>query len=108
MNPRSHLTTKHTLLTRAWTAEVETLETAVGRLEQGRPATGNCRVAFFEVPDDDQLHVNVTHEYRTKTAKGWAGPATLPDGFVHNRRFGDAPLHLIARHIREMVLAERR
>ena len=49
----------------------------------------DCQVSFFELGQDSHLHVNITHRYPTKTAQGWAGPANLPRGFVHNRTFGD-------------------
>ena len=107
MNPRSHVTAKHNLLTGAWTPDVEALETAVRRFAAGRPVTNDCQVAFFEIVHDGQLHVNVTHKHPTKTIRGWAGPAHLPDGYVHNRRFADAPLDQVVRSIRKMVLAER-
>jgi hypothetical protein len=38
---------------------------------------------------------------------GWAGPAVLPQGFVHNRTFGAMPPNQIVRHIREMVFSAR-
>lgn len=107
MGPRSHVTTAHKLLTSSWTSEVEALETAVARFNEDRPVTNDCLVAFFEIARDDQLHVNVTHKYPTRTAPGWAGPARVPDGFVHNRRFGDAPRIKIARHVRDMVFSAR-
>ena len=47
----------------------------------------------------------VTHAHETITASGWAGPAKLSGGFVHNRRFGGAALSQIVRDIREMVFA---
>jgi hypothetical protein len=72
-----------------------------------RPLTNDCRVVFFEIAGDGQLHVNVTHQHATRAVRGWAGPARLPDGFVHNRRFGDPPPRQIIRHIRNMVFALR-
>src|SRR5882672_11531493 len=83
------VTTDHKLLTSAWTADVATLETAIGQATVRRPLTNDCHVVFFEIPGDDDLHVNVTHQHPTMNVRGWAGPARLPDGFVHNRRFGD-------------------
>jgi hypothetical protein len=98
------ITTTRKLLTDAWTAEVEALETAIGRF---RPSTNDCRVVFFEIAGDGDLHVNITHKYRTRTVSGWAGPASLTDGFVSNRRFGHTqPSRMIA-HIRDMVFAIR-
>jgi hypothetical protein len=89
----------------SWTADVETLEIAIAQLTANRPTTNDCRVAFFEVDSDADLHVNVTHKHQTVAVKGWSGPATLPDGFLHNRRF-----HVrqpILRHIRDMIFAAR-
>jgi hypothetical protein len=99
------ITTTQNLLTRSWVADVATLETAIGHFKAGRREPNACRVAFFEIAGDSELHVNVTHRYPTKTATGWAGPANMRDGFVHNRRF-DTPRHMV-RNIRDMVLAAR-
>lgn len=103
----SAVTTRHKLLTSSWTSDVETLETAIGRFTADRPLANDCQVVFFEIPRDSHLHVNVTHEHQTMAVRGWAGPARLPDGFVHNRRFGDTPPNQIIRHIRDMVFAAR-
>jgi hypothetical protein len=103
----SVITTDHKLLTRAWTTDVATLETAIGQFTERRPLTTDCHVVFFEIAGDDDLHVNVTHQHPTREVRGWAGPGRLPDGFVHNRRFGDAAPAQILRHIREIVFAER-
>jgi len=102
-----HIITTHNLLTRSWTADVDALETAIGRLTSRRPLTDDCRVALFELSGDRNLHVNVTHRHLTQAPKGWAGPAELPQGFVHNRIFGDMPPKQIVRHIREMVFSSR-
>jgi hypothetical protein len=99
------VTTRHTLRTNSWTADVETLETAIGRLTVDRPIANDCQVVFFEIAGDDQLHVNVTHQHATVAVRGWAGPARLPDGFVHNRRFGDATPTQMIRQIRNMICA---
>ena len=101
------ITTTHKLLTRSWTAAVATLETAAGRFDADGAMKNHCQVSFFETGQDGQLHVNVTHRYPTKTARGWAGPARLPEGFVHNRRFGDTPPSQIIRRVRDMVFAPR-
>ncbi len=101
------ITTTQKLLTGSWRAEVATLETAVGHFEADRPVKNDCRVAFFEIARDDHLHVNITHRHPTRTARGWAGPASLPQGFVHNRMFGDSRPSEILRHVREMVFASR-
>lgn len=104
---RPHVTTTHKLLTTSWTSDVDILEAAVDRFNEEKPVTNPCRVAFFEIASDRELHVNVTHKHRTRTAPGWAGPAWTPDGFVHNRRFSDAVPSRIARSIRDMVFAAR-
>ena len=101
------ITTKHTLITRSWTADVEAMETAIGRFKADRRSTNDCQVVFFEIVRDGHLHVNVTHRHPTKEVSGWAGPASVADGFVHNRTFGDTPPGQMIRHIRDMVLAAR-
>ena len=88
-----------------WSSDVTALESALGKLIGKRPVTNECRVSFFEVAGDADLHVNVTHRYATVAVKGWAGPAIMPDGFVHNRRFQDR--QAILSHIRDMVFAAR-
>jgi len=88
-------------------ADVATLEMAIGQFTVDRALANDCQVVFFETPGDGQLHVNVTHEHQTKSVPGWAGPAKQSDGFVHNRRFADAPPSEMIRHIRKMVFAER-
>src|ERR1051325_8123788 len=99
--------TTHKLLTGSWTADVETLETAVGRFKADGELRNDCHVAFFEVVRDGHLHVNVTHQHQTSTATGWAGPGSLPDGSVHHRTFDDMPPSQIIRHVRAMVFAPR-
>jgi len=101
------ITTTRNLRTRLWTADVDALEVAIGRLKSRGPLTDDCRVALFEVIGDGDLHVNVTHQHQTQAPKGWAGPAVLPQGFVHNRTFGDVPPNQIVRYIREMVYSDR-
>lgn len=101
------ITTTHHLRTRPWTVHVEALETAIGRFTSRRPLKNDCCVALFEVDGDGDLHVNVTHRHPTETPRGWAGPGVLPQGFVHNRTFGDTPPKEIVRHIREMVFSAR-
>lgn len=102
-----NITTTRNVLTRSWTADIDALETAIQQLTSRRPMTNDCRVALFEVIGDRNLHVNVTHLHRTRAPRGWAGPAVLPQGFVHNRTFGDMPPHQIVRHIREMVFSAK-
>ena len=99
--------TTHNLLTDSWTGDVQVIEGAIGRRGSGRAVTTDCHVALFEVVRDDQLHVNVTHKYATRSAPGWAGPAVLRTGFVHNRTFGDVQPNEIIRQIRKMVFATR-
>jgi hypothetical protein len=101
------ITTTHSLLTDSWTDHVHVIEKAIGRFGASRDVTKDCQVALFEIVRDDHLHVNVTHKYATRTMPGWAGPAVLPSGFVHNRTFGDTQPNDIIRHIRQMVFAAR-
>ena len=101
------ITTTHTPGARSWTVEVEILKTAIERFASHRLMTNECRIALFEVAGDASLHVNVTHRHQTQAASGWVGPAVLPQGFVHNRRFGGIPPNQIVRHISEMVFSER-
>lgn len=101
------ITTTRNLLTQSWTADVDALEIAIGRLTSRQSPTNDCRVALFEVAGDGSLHVNVTHRHRTQAPRGWAGPAVMPQGFVHNRTFSDMPPNRIVRHIREMVFSDR-
>lgn len=98
-------TANNTLRSGDWSSDVTALESALGRLIARRPITNECRVSFFEVPGDTDLHVNVTHRHETVGVKGWSGPASMPDGFVHNRRFQDR--QSILPHIRAMVFAPR-
>jgi hypothetical protein len=99
--------TRHKLLTGSWTADVEALETAVGRFNADHPLTNDCQVVFFEIAGDEHLHVNVTHRYPTRPVRGWAGPASVPGGFIHNRTFGEAQPRQMIRRIRDVVLATR-
>ncbi len=101
------ITTTHTLMTEVWTADVEALETGIAHFKTDRAITNHCQVALFEITHDDHLHVNVTHKYPTKTRSGWAGPARLRRGFVHNRTFIDTQPTQILRRIRDMVFAPR-
>ena len=99
--------TTRNLLTASWKSDVRAFESAVARFTLDRPLRNDCQVAFFEIVGDRHLHVNVTHKYQTTAATGWAGPACLPAGFVHNRRFSAARPDQVTRHIREMVFADR-
>jgi hypothetical protein len=101
------LTITRKLLTESWTADVEAVEAAIVRFGENRAVTNDCQVVLFETGRDDYLHVNVTHKHETRTAPGWAGPARLLAGFVHNRRFRDARTTAIIGSVREMVYASR-
>jgi hypothetical protein len=101
------ISARHQLLSDSWTADVEDLEGAISRFKSDRNVANNCEVVFFEIVGDGHLHVNVTHRHATKTVSGWAGPGHIPNGFVHNRRFGDTPQNQVIRHIRDMVFAAR-
>ena len=98
-------TATNTLQSGYWSCDVTALENAIMKLTAKRPLTNECRISFFEVAGDADLHVNVTHRHETVAVKGWAGPAVMPDGFVHNRRFQDR--QSILPHIRDMVFAAR-
>jgi hypothetical protein len=97
--------TRHSLCTNSWTADVAVMETAVGRLTLEQPLADDCQVVFFEIPGDQQLHVNVIHRRPAMAVRGWAGPARVPEGFVHNQRFGDTTPRRMIRHIRDMIFA---
>ena len=99
------ISARHQLLSDSWAADVENLEWAIGRFKADPNVENNCEVVFFEIAGDEQLHCNVTHRRETKTITGWAGPGEVPNGFVHNRRFGDASQNDMLRHIRDMVFA---
>ena len=101
------ISARHQLLSDSWTADVENLERAIGRFRADPNAANNCEVVFFEIVGDGELHCNVTHRHATETISGWAGPGQVADGFVHNRRFGDAPHDDMIQHIRDMVFAAR-
>jgi hypothetical protein len=100
------ITTARKLLTDSWTKDVETMEAVVGRFRADHAARNDCHVVFFEMARDVYLHVNVTHKYPTKSVPGWAGPASLPQGFVHNRTFSEEQSsNQIVRHVRDMICA---
>jgi hypothetical protein len=101
------ITTRHTLLTGTWKANVATMETAIGRFKADDRSRNDCQVVFFEIAHDEHLHCNVTHTHPTKEVRGWAGPATVASGFLHNRTFADTAPTRMLRQIRDMVLAAR-
>ncbi len=98
--------TSRNLLSEAWNADVRAVELAIAQFTSKRSLTNPCRVAFFELPGDRHLHVNVIHRLKTASPRGWAGPAALPEGFVHNRRFGVATASQLTKFIRDMVFAD--
>jgi hypothetical protein len=103
----TQISAKHQLLSDSWTEEVENLERAIGCFKADPNVANNCEVVLFEIAGDEHLHCNVTHRHATEAVTGWAGPGQVPDGFVHNRRFGDTPHGDIVRQIRDMVFAAR-
>ena len=101
------LTSTRRRLSAAWTADVDSIEAAMWRFNDEHALTSDCEVVFFEIADDEKLHVNVTHRHLTKEIRGWAGPGHTPNGFVHNRTFGATPMPQLVRNIRAMVFAGR-
>jgi|SRR5579862_1916587 len=101
------ISTRHKLLTDEWTAGVEMVEAAIRHMGIEHPVTNECRVVLFEVAHDSSLHVNVTHNDKTKSVSGWAGPARVSDGFVNNRTFSSMRPDRIASHIHDMVFADK-
>jgi hypothetical protein len=97
--------TSQKLLTRSWTADVAAIEKGIERFMRDRVPTNDCHVALFEIERDADLHVNITHKRPTRTPRGWAGPAMMPSGFVHNRRFSASEPNAIVGQIRRMVFA---
>src|SRR5687768_95224 len=81
------ISARHQLLSNSRrTADVEQLESAIGRFKVDPDVANSCEVAFFEMVGDEHLHCNVTHRHATRSVTGWAGPGHVVDGFVHNRR----------------------
>lgn len=98
--------TRHSPVTAAWSPGVEAVKSALERSEETQGAfTAECEVVLFEIPGDDQLHVNVIHAYPRAAPVGWSGPGRLAEGCVYNRRFPHAPASQIIRRVREMVFA---
>jgi hypothetical protein len=95
----------HALLTGVWTLDVKALEEAIGRLKTDAQAKSACRVTFFEVAGDQQLHVNITHRSATASVDGWAGPAKTSEGVVYNRTFGRMPRYQLLRQLKHMIFA---
>ena len=107
MLKKGTITTHRQLLTACWAADVEALDQAVRGFATVRDVKNDCGITFFEMDGDRSLHVNVIHRHKTATAKGWSGPASMDDGFVHNRTFVTAKPDLIVRDIRAMVFSPR-
>lgn len=101
------ISARHQLLSDSWTADVKALERALDGFGADETLTNRCEVVCFEIPGDWHLHVNVTHRYATEGVTGWAGPGAMPEGFVHNRRFGDTSQSEMIRQVRAMVFAAR-
>jgi hypothetical protein len=99
------ITANHALLTGAWTMEVRSLEAALARVKPEAGVNGQCRVTFFEVAGDGDLHVNVMHHAATEGVTGWAGPGMMPDGVVYNRKFNHIPRYQVLRQIKNMIFA---
>jgi len=103
--------TRHATLTNntfaggRWNAEVQQLELAIAQMTRTRPVTNECRISFFELAGDPDLHVNVTQASRTVPVIGWSGPAAIEGGFVHNRRFRDE--RAVLGRIRDVMFAAR-
>lgn len=98
---------KHRLVGDSWTADVKALESAIGRFRTDGNLTNNCEVVCFEIAGDEHLHVNVTHRYPTMAVSGWSGPGRMAGGYVHNRRFRDAPQSEMIRQVRDIIFATR-
>lgn len=97
----------HTLLTDAWTVDVQTLETGIREFGTPPGHRNDYQIFMFEMAGDPHLHVNVIHAHETKPVKGWAGPGVSATGFVHNRTFDSTSTDRILQHIRRMVFATR-
>ena len=97
----------HKLLTDAWAADVQTLETGIREFGTALGHRNDYRISMFEMAGDRHLHVNVIHAHETKPVKGWAGPGVSAAGFVHNRTFDSTSTDRILHDIRRMVFAAR-
>lgn len=91
----------------SWTACVDAIGTALWRFKDSQAVGTDCTMAFFDTTADQALHVNVTHQHRTKHVEGWTGPGETAGGFVYNRTFSRTPTPRILRHVRDMVFAGR-
>jgi hypothetical protein len=102
-----HANVHHTLLTDAWTADVQTLENGIRHFGTPPVLGTDYQISLFEMAGDKHLHVNITHAHETKSVDGWAGPGVTAAGFVHNRTFDSASTDRILHDIRRMVFAPR-
>ena len=98
------ITANHTLLTGAWTVQVKSLETALGRITDAR-VSSDCHVTFFEVAGDQDLHVNVRRRHATHGVDGLAGPGATSGGIVYNRTFGHMPRYQVLRQLKAVIFA---
>ena len=89
----------------SWTACVDAIGTALWRFKDSHAVASDCTMAFFDTTADQALHVNVTHQHRTKRVEGWTGPGETAGGFVYNRTFAHSATPQILRHVRDMVFA---
>ncbi len=90
-----HVKSHHSLLTDAWTADVQTLERGIDEFAVPPGAVNEYHVSLFEMPGDLSLHVNVTHRQETKPVKGWAGATST---FIHGRTHVCDPVHMAILH----------
>lgn len=93
------------LLTDAWQDDAAAVSATVRAVTRRRAVRNGCRIVFFELAGDADLHVNVIHPRPIATPAGWSGPGVTAGGFVHNRRFRFSESRRMARLIEEMVYA---
>ena len=103
----NRMSTHHKLLTESWSTDVEIVENAIRGFAAERPLEHDCRVVLFEVVHGSQPARQRHTRARDGAVAGWAGPASVADGFVNNRTFADMTPTRIAGHIRSMMFAER-
>ena len=72
------ISARHELLSDSWASDVEKLELAIRRFNADWSMANNCEVVLFEIAGDEQLHVNVTHKYATKSVRGGQDQAVCP------------------------------
>ena len=91
----------------SWNTCVDTIGTALWRVEDQDRLASDCAMAFFDTAADKALHVNVTHPHPTRRISGWTGPGRTAGGFVYNRTFASTPTPQILRQVRDMAFAAR-